>query len=271
MTTVSQVYDFLDQMAPFSTQMSFDNAGFLVGCGDQAVSKILVTLDITLPVIEEAEKTGAQLIVSHHPVIFHPARSVTDQDILGQKLYALVRADLSAICAHTNLDLAQGGVNDALADVLGLDNCVILRKEHETDSFGLGRIGTLTAPVEPAAFARLVRERLDSRSLRATLGNRPVSRVAVGGGSCGDLLYDAAHLGCDALVTGDVKYDQFLDAAALGVTLIDAGHFPTENVVCPVLQARLSAQFSGVEVVLSKVHREVCAACSELEETAFQA
>lgn len=264
MTTVGQVYEYLDSLAPFSYQMDFDNSGFLIGEENQIVTKILVALDITLPVIEEAKQIGAQLIVSHHPIIFHPVKAVTDRDILGQKIRAMVQSNLSAICAHTNLDVAAGGVNDALAGTIGLIDVTILSKEKESDLFGLGRIGQLKNPLEPRKFVELIQERLHSKSLRVVLGERVVSRVAVGGGSCGEYLYDAVKLGCDAFITGDVKYDQFLDASAMGVTLIDAGHFPTENVICPVLQSSLSEHFPYVDVLLSKVHHETCVVLSEL-------
>ena len=121
MATVMDVYRFLDEKAPFSTQLSFDNAGFLVGRGDRQVSAILVALDITEAVAEEAVQIGAELIVSHHPVIFSPARHVTDQDPAGRRLLALLEHNVAAICAHTNLDIAAGGVNDALAFFTGSD------------------------------------------------------------------------------------------------------------------------------------------------------
>ena len=113
MATVREIYQLLNTLAPFSIQMEFDNAGFLVGRGDQAVDRILVSLDITEPVVSEAAERGAQLIVSHHPVLFHPARSITDGDPTGRILLALVERKIAAICAHTNLDTVAGGVNDA--------------------------------------------------------------------------------------------------------------------------------------------------------------
>lgn len=262
MTNVKKIHYLLDQIAPFERQMEFDNAGFLVGREKQEVSKALVALDITMPVIEEAVELGAQLIVSHHPVIFHPAKSVTDQSILGKKLRTLVANDISAICAHTNLDVAQGGVNDVLAKKLDLTRMVILQPMGEFGpygvKYGLGRLGMLETVYEPLDFAQMVKERLNAKSMRVTLGDRPIVSVAVAGGACGDLLYKAAEWDCDAFITGDVKYDQFLDAAAMGMTLIDAGHFPTENLVCPVLQEWLTDNFPDLEVVLSQVHEEVC-------------
>ena len=263
MPNVMEIYRYLDTMAPFALQMDFDNAGFLVGHGDREVQKVLVSLDITEEVVAEAVEQGAQLIVSHHPVIFHPARSLTDGDPTGRVLLALIEGGLAAICAHTNLDAVQGGVNDALATALGLTKLEQLHPDG-VDSldrpYGIGRVGVREGvPVYLPAFAQEVKSALNAAAVRYVDARRPVRRVAVGGGACGDMLSDAVKLGCDTFVTADVKYNVFLDAKALGVNLIDAGHYPTEQVVCPVLERWLKSGFPGLEVVQSAVHREVCA------------
>ena len=260
MATVREIYQLLNTLAPFSIQMEFDNAGFLVGRGDQAVDRILVSLDITEPVVSEAAERGAQLIVSHHPVLFHPARSITDGDPTGRILLALVERKIAAICAHTNLDAAQGGVNDCLARALELDGVELLCRDG-TDGqgrpYGIGRIGnTVGAPMYAPAFAAFVKRQLGANGVRYVDARRPVRRVAVGGGACADLLSDALALGCDTFVTADVKYNGFLDAKALGINLIDAGHYPTEQVVVPVLAKWLSDAFPKVEVFATDRHKE---------------
>ena len=186
MAKVKEIYAYLDSLAPFSLQMSFDNAGFLVGHGNSDVDGIMVALDITDQVIQEAWEANCQLIVSHHPIIFHPARSITDGDPTGRCLLTLAEYHIAAICAHTNLDAVAGGV-----------------------------------------------------------------------GACGDMLEDAAALGCDTFVTADVKYNAFLDARAMGINLIDAGHFSTEDVVCPVLADWLEKGFPNLRVLRSQHHKEV--------------
>ena len=260
MATVREVYQYLDGLAPFSLQMDFDNAGFLVGRGDQAVSKILVSLDITEEVAEEAARLGAELIVSHHPVIFHPAKSVTDGDPDGRVLLSLIEHGVAAVCAHTNLDAVAGGVNDALARRLGLEQIEQLHQDGVDAAgrpYGIGRVGSAAgAPMYAPAFAAFVKEALGANGVRYVDARRPVRRVAVGGGACADMLRDALALGCDTFVTSDVKYNGFLDAKALGLNLIDAGHYPTEQVVCPVLVKWLSAGFPQVEVVPSGCHKE---------------
>ena len=261
MAAVIDVFRYLDELAPFSIQMDFDNAGFLVGRAGREVRRILVALDITAEVVEEAAGLGAELIVSHHPVIFHPAKRVTDADPTGRVLLALIERGIAAICAHTNLDAVAGGVNDALAAALGLEDVELL--EHggtapNGRAYGIGRIGTLpgAAPYVPA-FAQQVKQALGANGVRYVDARRPVRRVAVGGGACADMLPQVKALGCDTFVTSDVKYNGFLDARDMGVNLIDAGHFPTENVVCPVLAGWLAKGFPGVEVVQSQRHSEV--------------
>ena len=260
MATVREIYQYLDSLAPFSLQMDFDNAGFLVGRGDRQVDKLLVSLDITGEVVAEAARLGCQLIVSHHPVIFFPAKSVTDATPDGRILLSLAEGGIAAICAHTNLDAVSGGVNDALARKLGLTNIEQLHQDGVDASgrpYGIGRVGnTAGAPMYAPAFAAFVKEALGANGVRYVDARRPVRRVAVGGGACADMMKDAVALGCDTFVTADVKYNGFLDARALGLNLIDAGHYPTEQVVVPVLAKWLADGFPKVEVRTTQVHQE---------------
>ena len=261
MATVKEVYQFIDQIAPFDTQEGFDNAGFLVGRGDRDVTKLLVALDITAEVAEEAAGWGAQLIAAHHPVIFDPVKSVTDETLTGQVLLALAENRIAAICAHTNLDAAHGGVNGCLARTLELTDLGQLRQagvDSQGRPYGIGRVGTVHQPgLSAAQYAAFVKEKLGAASVRFVDGGRPVCRVAVGGGACGSMMEDAIAQGCDTFVTADLRYNNFLDAKALGLSLMDAGHFPTENVVCAPLARRLAKAFPEVEVRVSQVHREV--------------
>lgn len=261
MATVREIYQYLDGLAPFSLQMDFDNAGFLVGRGDRQVTRLLVSLDITEEVVAEAAELGCQLIVSHHPVIFFPAKSITDADPTGRTLLALVERQIAAVCAHTNLDAVHGGVNDALAQKLGLVQIEQLKQDGVDASgrpYGIGRVGnTAGVPMYTPAFAAFVKEALGANGVRYVDARRPVRRVAVGGGACADMLKDALAMGCDTFVTADVKYNGFLDAKALGVNLIDAGHYPTEQVVVPVLAKWLESGFPKVEVLTTQRHKEV--------------
>ena len=252
MASVHDIEQALYELAPRELAAEWDNVGLLAGRRDRAVHKVLVSLDVTAAVAEEARQWGAELIAAHHPVIFHPVKRVTDQDPAGEILLRLAEHGIAAVCMHTNLDAAQGGVNDALAAALQLEEVAPLE-----GGGGIVRTGRLPWPVSVPDFLFAVQEALGAGGLRCTDGAKPISRVAVGGGACGEFLWAAAAAGCDAFVTADVKYNQFLDAAALGLTLVDAGHFPTEDVVCPVLARYLSERFPELAVRKSASHREV--------------
>ena len=261
MTKVINVCQCIDAFAPFETQWDLDNSGFQVGRRDREVTRILVSLDITREVVEEAAQLDAQLIVAHHPVIFHPVKSVIDGAPTGEILLALIEHKIAAICAHTNLDAACGGVNDCLAEALELTEIGQLQQagvDAQGRPYGIGRVGTVHRPgLSAREYAAFVKEKLGSACVRVVSGGKPVQKVAVGGGACGSMLEDVVAQGCDTFVTSDLKYNQFLDAKALGLNLLDAGHFPTENVVCGPMARWLSEAFPRVEVRLSEVHREV--------------
>lgn len=262
MPTVREIHTYLDGKAPFCLQESWDNSGLLVGDPEAPVSRVLLALDITDQVIEEASISGVQLIVSHHPLIFRPAQRMTlaPDDLVGRKLWTLARAGISAICCHTNLDSVEGGVNTVLAQALGLKEITQLAQEGldaQDRPYGIGRIGMLPQPVETKRLLSVVQAALRPHGIRYVDGHRPIQRVAVGGGACGDLMLDAWKAGCDAFITSDLKYNHFLDAKELGLTLIDAGHFPTENLVLATVSSWLAEGFPGLELGISRLHEEV--------------
>lgn len=242
------------ELAPRELAMEGDNVGLLIGRPDREVTGILVTLDVTEEAAEEALGLGANLIVAHHPVInchWSPVQTIRDDAPQGRLLLKLMETGVAAICMHTNLDRAEGGVNDALAARLGLE-----RVEKLPGGDGVLRVGELPGEMALPAFLQWVKAAIGPNGLRFADGGKPVRRVAVGGGACGGYLWAAAENGCDAFVTSDLKYNQFLDARSVGLTVIDAGHFPTEDVVCPVLVKYLAEKFPGVRIGKSAVHRE---------------
>lgn len=256
MVTVQDVYAFLNQLAPVSWQMDFDNSGFLVGDRTAEVTKVLLTLDITDAVIEQAAKLGAQLIVSHHPLLFHPLKHVWAEDAVGRKVIALARHGIAAVCMHTNLDIADGGVNDALMEKLDAKVTGLLEPAGSDENgapLGCGRVGELESEMALKDFLAFVTKRLNVSGIRYCDGGRPVKHIAVCGGSGGSMLELAFEKGCDTLLTADVKYDRFLTARELGVNLIDADHFCTENVVIPVLREKLRMEFPDLEFSISSL------------------
>lgn len=259
---LSKIYEYIDKIAPFSTQLDYDNAGLLMGSMDTEAVRVLVTLDVTMEVVQEAARKKCQLIVSHHPLIFHGLKAVTPDDPIGAVVLELARRNIAVISAHTNLDQAQGGVSEVLLDRLGITPDGFLEPAGTTADgkpYGMGAVGVLKETMEPKAFAKLVKTALNARGVRVTLGNRPVKRVAVCGGAGGDLLAKAAAWGADAYVTADVKYHEFLEAHQRGITLVDGGHFATEDPAMDVLRDQLAQTFggAGVEVLRSQKHKEV--------------
>ena len=255
MATVKEVSAFLDSIAPCSMKMDFDNVGFLVGDGNKQVNKVLLALDITDEVIAEAIEYGADLVVAHHPLMFSIKNASTD-DMIGRKLVAMLGAGMAAICMHTNLDAAVGGVNDCLMNVLGVSSEGVIEpygEDQNGSSYGMGRYGTVEE-MPLAAFLRHCKDALQCNGLRFVDAGKPVQRVAVCGGSGSSMLQDVAALGCDTFVTADVKHNGFLDAKELGINLIDAGHYSTENVVIPYLFERLAEQFPDFDMVISRRH-----------------
>lgn len=253
MATAAEIERKLYDWAPKELAYEWDNVGLLVGDGAQEVRRVLVSLDITQAVADEAVRLGAQLIVVHHPVMnctWHPVQTLREDDAQGKLLRTLVRENISAICMHTNLDIADGGVNDKLAEKLGVEVISALGEDK------IGRIGTLSCELPLEVFLQNVVKLLGSNGVRYIDGGKSVKKVAVGGGACREYIPMAISLGCDTFVTSDLKYNDFLDTE--GLNLIDAGHFPTENVVVPALAEYLKAAFPTLEIIISTAHdREV--------------
>ena len=248
MATVADILAFLETLAPTSLKMEWDNVGLLCGSKSTEVTKILVALDPFEGVCREAADVGAQLIVTHHPLIFRAPNAITDETSIGRSIMFLCRHGISAVNAHTNLDVAPGGVNDVLAEKLNLQNIVTLED-------GLLRMGETEVQGLPS-FLASVKEKLGCQGLRYVDSGKPVKKVAVGGGSCAGEMMDALAAGCDTFVTSDIKYNQFWDAQDLGLNLIDAGHFYTENPIVPVLAEKISAAFPEIEVKISETHTD---------------
>ena len=254
MTTVGDILHFVENLAPRSMKMEWDNVGLLCGQRTHPVNKVLVALDPFEHVCQEAAQWSADVLLTHHPLIFQGLKTVTDDDSIGRGIMTLIRNDISAINAHTNLDQAPGGVNDVLAQTLGLRNIQIINPQGDP-AFGLLRCGEVPEQALDA-FLPTVKASLGCDGLRYVDSGKPVHKVAVGGGSCAGEMREALDAGCDTFVTADVKYNQFWDARDLGLNLIDAGHFHTENPVVAVLAAKLQAAFPEIEVKISEKHQD---------------
>ncbi len=257
MATVADILRFVETLAPRSMKMDWDNVGLNVGRRDKDVKKILVSLDPFTHVCQEALDIGADLLVTHHVLIFRPG-FVTDSSAQGRNTLFLIENGIAHINAHTNLDLAPGGVNDCLAARLGLENPAVLNPmgvDERGREWGLLRSGYV--PEQSLSdFLAHVKDNLGCEGLRYEDAGKPVRKVAVGGGSCCSEMMEAVEAGCDTLVTADAKYNDFWDARDLGLNLIDAGHFYTENPVVPYLADKIAAAFPEVEVKISETHTD---------------
>ena len=258
MATVKDILEFMESLCPAYMQEQWDNVGLLCGRQSKEVKRILVALDPFEGVCREAAELGADLLVTHHPLIFTAPKAITEESSVGRCILLLAENGIAAVNAHTNLDLAPGGVNDVLAEKLGLQNIAIIDPVGEDANglpYGLLRCGEVEETTLNA-FLTHVKAQLGTPALRFVNGGKAVRKVAVGGGACAGEFYAALAAGCDTFVTADVKYNQFWDAKELGLNLIDAGHFYTENPVVPVLAAKLQEAFPDVEVKVSETHAD---------------
>lgn len=234
---VSDIFSLINGMAPIETALSFDNSGILLGDPDGKVTKAVVTLDATFAAVSYAKEIGAELIITHHPIIFSPLKSIVKQS--GNIVYECLSNGIAVISMHTNLDVANGGVNDCLANALELQNITTLTDE-EGFSFKKGELKNEMSADELALF---VKERLGG-NVRYTDGKKAIKTVCVCGGSGGSELSIAMN-NADAFVTADIKHNLFIEADAKEFSLFDAGHFHTENVVIASLAESLNNKAEG--------------------------
>lgn len=233
MAKVKDFYGYLNSIAPFETQEDWDNSGMLVGDMNAEVKKAAVVLDITHEEIKKAKAIGADLIISHHPVIFNPIKSVTK----GSMPYELVASSINALCCHTPLDIADGGTNDSLAELLGIN---VTRADDP-----ILRLGTVE-PTTAQELAGKIANTLNTKVRYADAG-KTIKKIAICTGAGCSLIEAAGEI--DAFITGDASHHNFLDCVQAGITLIAAGHYETEIIVVPVLVKKLQAQFPDIEII----------------------
>jgi len=239
--TVGDFLHLIEHIAPMKLAEPWDNPGLQIGDPEQEIHKIFSSLDPTLDALMAASKTNAQVLFTHHPLIFKSISHIEINAYPGQILALAARRNISVVTAHTNLDVARGGINDILADLMGLQNVEVLQPHHNEPGVGLGRVGDLPEATNLIILANTVKMMLGADHIRL-VGQKadPIRRVAVVGGSGGSLISSAARSGADVLITGDVGHHVALEAKTLGIALIDGGHFHTEktafNIFCENLK-----------------------------------
>ncbi len=247
MTTVKNIYDYINSIAPFATQEEWDNAGFLIGEFRKEVKKAVLCLDVTKAVAEYAKDVEADLIISHHPVIFNGIKNVKK----GSAVYTCIENDIAVISAHTNFDLAESGINYNLAMRLGLNDI------KQIDGSFLA-VGNLDYEMSIDDFAQFVSDTLDVSGLRYTDTEKPVKAIAVGGGACEEYI-ELAVQNADCFVTGDMKYHAMLECAENSYAVISAGHYETEHDSFIMLMDKLKALFADVEFLSANQKNPVLA------------
>lgn len=237
MNKVSEILSYITEVAPIHWQESYDNSGLLVGDANALVDKVLLTLDLTEKVIDEAIENSFHLVISHHPLIFKGLKNILVDDTTGRIITKAIKHDISIAAMHTNIDNSFYGVNRVLANQLGLKNLNILHPnfsanqqlDNSATQVGSGMIGMLETEMSENDFLKIIKEKLNVRAIRhSELMNKTIRKVAICGGSGAFLINDAKRCGADVYVTADLKYHDFFDADN-EILIVDAGHFETEQ------------------------------------------
>jgi GTP cyclohydrolase I len=255
--SLSQVLRIADELFPFEAAESWDNCGIQIGDPTRSIHSIAFSLDPTPETITFAADHSCDLLITHHPVLLEPVRSIVSDTLPGKTLLCAGRLGVDVVSLHTNLDAAAGGLNDELATILGLDDVVIPLPAT------CARMGHLPNALSVMHLASKVSKDLNIPSIRvATLPNREVKRVFCVSGSGMGYLKDAVTYGADVMITGDVRYHQARDAAALGMAVIDAGHYGLEKIAVPLLARSFGDRFRRLGL-------EIPCVCCELEQDPF--
>lgn len=259
---LSDIIRILDEIAPFALAEEWDNSGLQVGSSDQVIKKILISLDPTLEAVNNASSIGAQLLVSHHPLIFRPVSCIDSSNYPGNVISEAIKKDISIVSVHTNLDYAKNGINRILAEKFELTDIEVLEQKsfQGDDDYGLGVTGLLGEQGSLASIAEKVKKVLNVDTLKVVAANEAViERIAVVGGSGGSMIHIAAEKKVDLLITGDIGHHDALTAKSLNINVIDAGHYSTERTALKGFLIKLNEIFSkyGMDILLEMHENEM--------------
>ncbi len=246
---ICDIISDMEKIAPLCLAEKWDNSGFLLGDETRSISKVFLCLEINSKTLRQAQNNGAELIITHHPLIFKPLANIRESDPTGRLIRALIKNDMAVYSMHTNFDKADGGMNDLLAEVLGLEEVRHYTEEECAENENIGRVGVLDPTMSLEDFAAFVRATLGCKTLR-TVGNsdEEISTVALCSGSGGDLMLNAFRAEADVYLTGDIGHHDAQLASEIGLNIIDAGHFETENIFCPYLMEYFADNFPDIEI-----------------------
>ncbi len=248
MATIKDVTDLIEEFAPLSYQAPYDNAGLVVGRACSVVSGVLLAVDVTEEVIEEAKEVGANLIITHHPIIFHPLKRFNSASYVERCVEQAIRSGIALYACHTNLDSAPGGMSWHLAQMLGLSDLSLLESTSPVENVGFGVIGSLTSAMSFEDYIGHIADTLDLSAVRYSLPvDRPIARVAICTGSGGSLISTVKGSGVDLYITADLKYNDFMEPGQ-EFSVVDIGHFESEYCAIDILFDILSKKMFNFAV-----------------------
>ena len=256
MKKVRDIIREIEALAPIFLKEDFDNVGLMVGDRDKEVKKVLLALDCTLKVVEEAKRENVDLIITHHPLIFRKPSSITTDTLQGKKIIELIKNDISLYSSHTNLDSAENGLNSTIVSILGFGNSEILEVNKRDASAGLGRIVKLDNEVFLDEIINKVKNALGINNLRVVRGKEKVSKVAIINGSGQDFIGKAVSQGADLIITGDTTYHFASDYKEMGINIIDVGHFASEQITFFSVMKNIKDKINDVEFITSNVEED---------------
>lgn len=256
MKKVKEVIEVIESLAPTYLKEDFDNVGLMVGDKEKEVKIVLLALDCTLKVIEEAKDNNVDLIITHHPLIFRRPNSITTDTLQGKKIIELIKNDINLYSCHTNLDSAKNGLNDSIPFMLGYESSEILELNKRDSGAGLGRVIDLDEQIALENIIDKVKKAFNINNLRVVKGKDYVNKIAIINGSGQDFIFKAVSQGVDCIITGDTTYHFASDYKEMGINIIDAGHFASEQIVFFNVIKKLLDKFSDIEIILSKVEED---------------
>lgn len=256
MKKVKEIIEVMETLAPTFLKEDFDNVGLMVGDREKEVKKVLVALDCTLKVVQEAKDNNVDLIITHHPLIFRRPNNITTDTLQGKKIIELIKNNISLYSSHTNLDSAKKGLNDSIPGLLGYDTSEILETNKRDSEAGLGRLVKLEKATTLEDIINKVKATFNINNLRVVKGKDEVNKIAIINGSGQDFIGRAISKGADCIITGDTTYHFASDYKEMGINIIDVGHFASEQIVFFNVMKNIIDKFNDVEFILSKVEED---------------
>lgn len=256
MSKVNDIIYEMEKLAPTYLKEDFDNVGLMVGDRSKNVKKVLLALDCTLKVIEEGKENNVDLIITHHPLIFRKPSSITTDTLQGRKIMELIKNDISLYSSHTNLDSVEGGLNSTIVSILGFEGGTLIETNLKNVKAGIGRVVELKEKTTLEKFISNIKCKLSIDNLRVVKGANEVSKIAIINGSGQDFIGKAVAMGANCIITGDTTYHFASDYKEMGISIIDIGHFASEQMVFLKVMNNLRDKFENVEFLISKVEED---------------